>query len=112
VSTGRGFAEAVVRVTRRSVIKGNLRRHGPRVLGAARIVTKPGTVSFRIPLERKRMRRMQRRGLERVRLTLRIAVTTRRGGATHVFTHRVLVELWGRQGSRARDRAARPRPGA
>jgi hypothetical protein len=46
-----------------------------------------------VPLERKHMRRMRRRGMERVALTLRVAVTARRSGATHVFTHRVLVRL-------------------
>jgi hypothetical protein len=93
VSTGRGFAQAVVRLTRRSVIKGSLHGRGPRVLGAARIVSKPGTVSFRTHLESKHLRRMQRRGMERVSLTLRVAVTARRSGATHVFKHRVLVKL-------------------
>jgi hypothetical protein len=93
VSTGRGFAEAVVRLTRRSVIKGTLRGRGTRVLGAERLVRKPGVYSFQVPLERKHMRRMRRRGMERVALTLRVAVTARRSGATHVFTHRVLVRL-------------------
>jgi hypothetical protein len=93
VSAGRGFAEAIVRLTRRSVIKGTMRGRGPRVLGAERIVRKPGTHVIRIPLEPKHMRRMRRRGLERVTLTLRIAVTARRSGATHVFKHRVLVKL-------------------
>jgi hypothetical protein len=93
VNAGRGFAEAVVRLRRWSNVKGTLRRRGPRVLGARRIVRGPGTVSFRIPLEPRPMRRMQRRGLERVALTLRVAVTARRSGATHVFTHRVLVRL-------------------
>ena len=93
VNTGRGYAEAVVRITRRSVIKPSLRGRGKRVLGSRRIVRKPGTYSMRVELDRERMRRMRRRGLERVGLTLRVAVTARRSGATHVFTHRVLVRL-------------------
>lgn len=93
VKARRGAAEATLRITRRSVIKGTLLRPGARIVGAARVVRSAGTRTIRVPLDRKRMRRMRQRGLERVMLTLRIAVTARRGGATHVFRHRVLVRL-------------------
>jgi hypothetical protein len=93
VTAGRGFAEATIRITRRSIITGTLRKPGTRVVGAERIVQKAGIHVIRVSVEPKRMRRMQRRGLERVTLTLRIAVTARRSGATHVFKHRVLVKL-------------------
>jgi hypothetical protein len=55
-------------------------------------VRAPGTHVIRVTIQRKRMRRMQRRGLKRVTLTLRIAVTAP-NGATHVFRHRALVKL-------------------
>jgi hypothetical protein len=93
VTARRGAAEATLRITRRSVIKGTLARQRGRIVGAERIVRKAGTRTIRVPLDRQRLRRMRQRGLERVMLTLRIAVTARRSGATHVFTHRVLVTL-------------------
>jgi hypothetical protein len=93
VTAARGAAEATLRITRRSVIKGTLARQRGRIVGAERIVRKAGTRTIRVSLDRRRMRRMRQRGMERVMLTLRIAVTARRSGATHVFTHRVLVTL-------------------
>jgi hypothetical protein len=92
VKAGRGFAEATVRITRRSVIKGWLLRHKTHVVGRKRIVRRAGTHVIRVALQRKRMRRMQRRGLKRVTLTLRVAVTAP-NGATHVFRHGVVVTL-------------------
>jgi hypothetical protein len=92
VKAGRGYAEATIRITRRSVIKGWLLRHKSRVVGRKRIVRAAGTHAIRVKLQPKRMRRMQRRGMKRVTLTLRIAVTAR-AGATHVFRHRVVVTL-------------------
>jgi hypothetical protein len=93
VSAGRGYAEASLRIMRRSEIKGRLLRHAKRLVGAARIVRKAGTHTIRVPLERERMRRMRRRGMENVTLTLRIVVTARRSGVTHAFRHRVIVDL-------------------
>jgi len=92
VKAGRGYAEATLRIMRRSIIKGWLLRHKTRVVGRKRIERKAGTRVIRVKLQRKRMRRMQRRGMKRVTLTLRIAVTAPKG-ATHVFKHRVLVKL-------------------
>ena len=92
VTAGRGYAEATIRITRRSIIKGWLLRHKTHVVGRKRIVRRAGTHAIRVKLQPKRMRRMQRRGMERVTLTLRIAVTAP-SGATHVFRHGVVVKL-------------------
>jgi hypothetical protein len=92
VTAGRGFAEATVRITRRSVIKGQLLRHQTRVVGTKRVVGTAGTHVVKVSLERKIRRQLRRRGLERVMLTLRIAIVAR-NGATHVFRYGVLVRL-------------------
>lgn len=92
VTVGRGYAEATIRITQRSIIKGWLLRHKTRVVGRKRIVRAAGTHVIRVKLQRKRMQRMQRRGMKSVTLTLRIAVTAP-NGATHVFKHRALVKL-------------------
>jgi hypothetical protein len=90
---GRRFAESTVRITLRSIIKGRLLSSRGKTVGAARIRRKPGTHVVRVELKRKVVRRMRRRGLRKVTLTLRVAVTARSSGATHVFRHRVLVKL-------------------
>ena len=92
VRAGHGYAEASIRVTQHSIIKGWLRRHKTVIVGSKRIERDPGTHVLRVKLQRKRMRRMRRRGLEEVRVLLRIAVTAP-NGATHVFKHRVLIDL-------------------
>lgn len=92
VRAGRRYAEGTVRLIRRSVVKAWLLRRGKRV-GRTREVLKPGTHDVRVALQRKRVKRWRRRGLEQVTLTLRIAVTERRTDATHVFKHRVIVKL-------------------
>ena len=92
VTTGRGFAEATVRITRRSVITGRLLRGGTRVVGIKRVVARAGTRVVRVSLKRKVRRQLRRRGLERVTLTLRIAVVAR-SGAAYVFRYRVRVRV-------------------
>lgn len=92
VRVGRGYAEASIRLTQRSIIKGRLLKRGSVIVGSKRIEREAGTRVLRVKLQRKRMRRMQRRGLDDVTLTLRVAVTAP-NGATHVFKHRVLVRL-------------------
>jgi hypothetical protein len=89
---GEGFAGATIRITRRSIVKGELLRRGKRV-GKARIALKPGTHDVEVPLGRKRMKKLRRRGLEQVTVTLRLSVTARSTGATHVFKHRVILDL-------------------
>jgi hypothetical protein len=92
VTAGHGFAKATIRVMRKSIVKARLMRHG-RIVGARRVVLKRGTYDIKVPLDRERMKRMQRRGLDQVTLTFRIIVTARRSGATHVLKHRVIVDL-------------------
>ena len=92
VTTGRGFAEATVRITRRSVITGRLLRPETRVVGTERVVARAGTRIVRVSLKRKVRRQFRRRGLERVTLTLRIAVVAR-SGAAYVFRDRVRVRV-------------------
>jgi hypothetical protein len=93
VVAGRRFAEATVRITRQSIIKAGLLSSRGKTVGSARIRRKPGTHVIRVKLKPKQVRRMRRRGLRKVTLTLRVVVTAESGGATHVFTHRVLVKL-------------------
>ena len=92
VTAGRGFAEATVRVTRRSAIRGRLLRRETRVVGTKRVVGRAGTHVVSVSLKRKVRRQLRRRGFKRVTLTLRIAVVAR-GGATHVFRSRVRVRV-------------------
>jgi len=92
VTAGRGFVEATVRITRRSVIRGRLLRRETRVAGSKRVVGRAGTHVVRVSLKRKVRRQLRRRGLERVTLTLRIAVVAR-SEATHVFRSRVRVRV-------------------
>jgi hypothetical protein len=92
VVAGRRFAGATVRITRESIIKGRLLSSRGKTVGAARIRRKPGTHVLRVQLKRKVVRTMRRRGVRKVTLTLRVAVTARSSGATHVFMHRVLVK--------------------
>jgi hypothetical protein len=92
VTTGRGFAEATVRLMRRSVIRGRLLRGRTRVVGIRRVVARAGTRVVRVSLKRKIRRQLQRRGLKRVTLTLRLAVVER-SGARYVFKYRVRVHV-------------------
>jgi hypothetical protein len=93
VVAGRRFAEATVRITRESIINGRLQSKRGRIVGSARIQRKPGTHVLRVKLKAGQARKLRRRGLRTVTLTLRVAVTAQSGGATHVFKHRVLVKL-------------------
>jgi hypothetical protein len=88
----RRSAEATVRITRRSVIKGRLLSGSERVLGSARMTRGPGTHVLRVSLTRDAARRLRRRGRSSVMLTLRVAVVAR-SGATWAFRHRVVVPL-------------------
>jgi hypothetical protein len=92
VVAGRRFAEATVRTTRRALIKGRLLSSRGRVLGSARMTRKAGTHVLRVTLWREQVRRLRRRGLSEVTLTLRVAVV-HRNGATWAFRHRVLISL-------------------
>jgi len=93
VTGGRLFASATVRVTRRSIIKGQLLTSDRRVAGTARIVKGAGTHVVRVNLTRAMRRVLAQRGQKRVRLTMRVVVVPVAGGAPQVFRFGVLVRL-------------------
>jgi len=89
--TGRGFAAATVRITRRSVIKTQLWR-GKRVVGTSRVVRKPGVYDVTVSIDSKVRRALRHEGRKRVQLTLRVVVVPEHA-LTRVFRYRVLVRL-------------------
>jgi ribosomal protein L31E len=91
VKTGRGYAAATVRITRRSVIKTQLWR-GRRVVGTSRVVRKAGVYDVTVSIDPKVSRSLRHQGRKRVQLTLRVVVAPI-GGLTRVFRYRVLVRL-------------------
>ena len=66
-------------------------RSGP-ALGARRIERDAGTHTLRVRIAGRDVRRLRRRGRDRVTLTFRIAMTER-GRGTRVVRHRVIVRL-------------------
>ena len=91
VRTGRRFASASVRISRRSVIKAQLLK-GKRVVGSARVTREAGTHAVKVFLNTKDRRRFQRQGLKRVTLTLKVVVIAS-NGFTKVFRYGVVVRL-------------------
>jgi hypothetical protein len=91
VTTGRRFASASVRISRRSVIKAQLLK-GKRVVGTARVVREAGTHAVKVFLTTKDRRRFQRQGLKRVTLTLKVVIVGS-NGFTKVFRFGVVVRL-------------------
>jgi hypothetical protein len=91
VTTGRRFASASIRISRRSVIKAQLLK-GKRVVGTARVTREAGTHAVKVSLNTKDRRRFQRQGLKRVTLTLKVVVTAS-NGFTKVFRYGVVVRL-------------------
>jgi hypothetical protein len=92
VKAGRRFADATIRITRRSVIKSQLLWHG-HVVGTAREVRKPGTYDVTVSIRPSTTRRFRQQGRKRVTLTLRVVVVASRRPA-HVFRYRVVVPLY------------------
>jgi hypothetical protein len=94
VAVGLRFAAATVRVTRPSVIKGQLLFRGTRVVGTARIVRRAaGTYTLRVRLSSAGRRLLAGQGRKRVSLTLRVVVTPAGGKAAQVFRFGVRVRL-------------------
>jgi hypothetical protein len=91
VKVGRRYADATIRITRRSVIKSQLLWHG-HVVGTAREVRKPGTYDVTVSIRPSTVRRLRQQGRKRVTLTLRVVVVASRRPA-HVFRYRVVVPL-------------------
>jgi hypothetical protein len=89
VATGLRFASGTVRVSRQSVIKGQLLR-GTRVVGSVRLVRAAGTHVVRVSISQS-ARRALARLKQPVRLTLRISVSPVGGKATQVFRFGVRV---------------------
>jgi hypothetical protein len=91
VKTGRGYAAATVRITRRSVIKTQLWR-GKRVVGTSRVVRQAGVYDVTVSIDPKLSRSLRHQGRKRVQLTLKVVVAPI-GGLTRVYRYRVLVRL-------------------
>lgn len=91
VKSGRGYAAATVRITRRSVIKTQLRRHGS-LVGSSRVVRKAGTYDVTVSIDPGVRRALRHRGLKRALFTLRVVVAPIHG-VTRVFRYRVIVRL-------------------
>lgn len=91
VKTSRGYAAATVRITRRSVIKTQLRR-GTKVVGTSRVVRNAGVYDVTVSIDPKVKRALRHEGRKRVQLTLRVVVVPQHG-LTRVFRYRVLVRL-------------------
>jgi hypothetical protein len=89
--SGRGYAAATVRITRRSVIKTQLLR-GTRVVGTSRVVRKAGVYDVTVSIDPRVRRALRHDGRKRVQLTLRVVVAPI-NGLTRVFRYRVLVRL-------------------
>ena len=89
VATGRRFASGTVRVSRRSVIKGQLLR-GKRVVGSVRLVRSAGTHVVRVTISQSARRALARLN-QPVRLTLRISVSPVGGKSAQVFRFGVRV---------------------
>jgi hypothetical protein len=91
VKAGRRYADATIRITRRSVIKSQLLWRG-HVVGTAREVRKPGTYDVTVSIRPSTARRFRHQGRKRVTLTLRVVVVASHRPA-HVFRYRVVVPL-------------------
>jgi hypothetical protein len=91
VRSGRRFASATVRITRRSVIKAQL-LSGKRVVGSARVTHQAGTYVVRVNVSRKQLSRLRAGGRQRATLTLKVVVVAA-NKATSVFRYRAIVRL-------------------
>ncbi|MGZ4271962.1 MAG: hypothetical protein ACXVSX_22495 [Solirubrobacteraceae bacterium] len=91
VAGGRGFAAATVRLTRRSVITGQLLYRG-QVVGSTRVARSAGTHVVKVSLAPTSRRRLARPGRRKVMLTLRVVVA-QSNGVRRVFRYRVVVRL-------------------
>jgi hypothetical protein len=93
VTGGRRFAAATIRLTRRSVVRGQLLARGNRVVGAARVVRGAGTHVVRVNLTSSGLKLLRRQGQNRVRLTLRLVVAPVGGRAVQTFRFGARVTL-------------------
>jgi hypothetical protein len=91
VQPGKGYIAVRLRLIRRSVIKLRLRR-GERVIAKRRVIRDAGTREVRIGLRPRKIRKLQKRGLTRVRVELK-AIVAELGGTTEVFRYGAIVPL-------------------
>jgi hypothetical protein len=93
VRSGRRFATATVRLSRASVVRAQLLWRKTRIAGSVRLVRAAGTHSVKVRITTAMRRRMQRAGLKRAPLTLKVVVVPRSGGAAQAFRFGVRVLL-------------------
>ncbi len=91
VRSGRRYASATVRISRRSVIKAQL-LSGKRVVGSKRVKHRAGTYVVRVNVARRQLARLRAGGRRRATLTLRVVVVAA-NRATSVFRYRAIVRL-------------------
>ena len=91
VRVGRGYAEAELRLIRRSVVKLKLRR-GKNVLARKLALRRAGTRVVRIRLRPETREWFRTHGRKRVALTLKVRVVPRKGKAK-VFWYRAIVPM-------------------
>ena len=91
VRSGRRYASATVRISRRSVIKAQLLA-GKRVVGSTRVKHRAGTYVVRVNVARRQLARLRGGGRRRATLTLRVVVVGA-NRATSVFRYRAIVRL-------------------
>jgi len=91
VTAGKLFASVKISITRKSVIKGQLRWKG-HVVGKARVEHKAGTWTVKVKLSDKWRRTFKRQGRKKVTLGLKVTVVGN-NKATKTFTSSVIVRL-------------------
>jgi hypothetical protein len=91
VRSGRRYASATVRITRRSVIKAQL-LSGKRVVGSTRVTHQAGTYVVRVDVARRQLARLRAGGRTRATLTLKVVVVAANKPAS-VFRYRAIVRL-------------------
>jgi hypothetical protein len=91
IRSGRRYASATVRITRRSVIKAQL-LSGKRVVGSTRVTHQAGTYVVRVNVARRQLARLRAHGHTRATLTLKVVIVAA-NKATSVFRYRAIVRL-------------------
>ena len=91
VRSGRRYASATVRITRRSVVKAQL-LSGKRVVGTTRVTHQAGTYVVRVNVARSQLARLRAGGRTRATLTLKVVVVAT-NKTTSVFRYRAIVRL-------------------
>lgn len=91
VRSGRRYASATVRITRRSVIKAQL-LSGKRVVGTTRVTHRAGTYVVRVNVAHRQLARLRAGGRTRATLTLKVVVVAA-NKTTSVFRFRAIVRL-------------------